>query len=553
VRYFIIIAVILFSLSSQAQDSLRHKADSVIKAKEKLLHPPDTVTHALDSVNAKAAKLKSQFKTPALPDSLNPVKKANSVSGQVNSKLNAMTRVDSLFLKDRHLRQVDSLKLAFQAKSRSLQEKATGKPKKVKKSLDSLQRSYDKRISDLTTKFKEKNKDLLNGHEKELNEKLNLKTPAFSQRFPSLDFSKIPGTNTSLPSLPAAGAGLNLPNTTVPGTGNVNLPNTSVPGMGNVNLPSNPLNQALPTKEINQESAELKKWEKEGTSYVKQAKDLKADSATVQKAAHWTEDQIQGRTPIKALKDKELEMQKQEKLRQEYLKKVAEYQSPKKAEEEIKKNLDKVANADLLKNQKGLQAAQKDLTAAKKKYGEFESMKNLPKRPLNPMSELPFRERIVPGLFIQVTNNKYYSIDLAPQLYYKITTRFDVGSGLIYRVNVDFNKATFVHNRGLYGFKVFADFKIYKTFYFRAEGERVNREIPLAVNSDLTNFRWTNTLMGGIGKEFNFSKKIQGNSVVLYNVLDKYDSPYASKILFRFGFNLSLKKDQRKEFIKGLK
>jgi hypothetical protein len=39
---------------------------------------------------------------------------------------------------------------------------------------------------------------------------------------------------------------------------------------------------------------------------------------------------------------------------------------------------------------------------------------------------------------------------------------------------------------------------------------------------------------------------------VLYNALEKYDNPYSSKVLFRIGFNFSLKKDQRKEFIRSL-
>ncbi len=80
---------------------------------------------------------------------------------------------------------------------------------------------------------------------------------------------------------------------------------------------------------------------------------------------------------------------------------------------------------------------------------------------------------------------------------------------------------------------------------------RINRQLPVT-NTDVTNYRWTNTLLGGIGKEIMISKKIQANTLVLYNALNKYDNPYASTMLFRIGFNLSLKKDQRKEFIRSL-
>lgn len=552
-RAFLLSIFLFSSLHLAAQDTTAFKrVDSIVVSKQKqLLSKSDSASHSLDSVKGKVNQLSKKANSklnPSLPDSLNPNKKILKATNDLQRKVNSMTHVDSLFAFNRELRKVDSLKVAVQAKANELKTKAGRKQKKVKHSLDSLQKEYDSRSKALTKKFTEKNKDLLAGHEKELEGKLNLNTPAISKQFPGLNLnSNLPIGTQVMPSI----GNLNRPGTTLP---NATLPNPSVPG---ASLPGNQANipglNNDPLKEVQQSSQELKKLEGQAGEYAKEAKQLKKDglkdSTQLKK---WTEDQIQGRTEIKALKDKENELKKQQELRKKYLEQVAKYRSPEKMEKEIKQQAANVANDVMAKNSRAVQKAQSEMSKAKKKYGEFQSMKNLPKRALNPMKELPFRERFYPGMLMQVQSSKFYSIDFAPQAYYKITTRFDVGTGFVYRLNADFNKMSFIQNHDLYGFKIFSNFKIYKSFYFRLEGERINRQVPAGIGTDLTNLRWTNTLLGGIGKEFTISKKIQGNTLVLYNALDHFDSPYPNKLVLRFGFNLSLKKDQRKEFIRSL-
>ncbi len=548
----LILAAILLQMKLQAQDTTAvKKVDSILVSNQKkFLSKSDSAAHSLDSLKGKTNRLSKKINSklnPSLPDSLNPNKKVLKATNTLNQKVTSMTHVDSLFAFNHELKKVDSLKAAFQAKASELKTKAGRKQKKIKHSLDSLQQEYDSRAKALAKKFTEKNKDLLAGHEKELEGKLNLNTPAISKQFPDINLnsnllkgiSGIPSIgNMNLPgsTLPTA----SMPNASIP---NASLPNANIPGVNNSQI-----------KDLSQSSQELKKIEAQAGEYAKEVKQLKKDglkdSTQLKK---WTEDQIQGRTEIKALKDKENELKKQQELQKKYLEQVAKYRSPEKMEQEIKKQAANVANDLIPKNSKEVQKAQSEMSRAKKKYGEFQSMKNLPKRALNPMRELSFRERFYPGMLMQVQSSKFYSIDFAPQSYYKITSRFDVGAGFVYRLNADFNKMSLIQNHDLYGFKIFSNFKIYKSFYFRLEGERINRQVPVGTGTDATNFRWTNTLLGGIGKEFTISKKIQGNTLVLYNMLDHYDSPYPNKLVLRFGFNLSLKKDQRKEFIRSLK
>ncbi len=399
----------------------------------------------------------------------------------------------------------------------------------------------------------ENNKDLFSGHEKEIMSKASLNSPLVSNQFPNLSLTNpIPGGSLSNQNVPLSG-GKTLGGGSQP---NANLPVLNSPAsklnISNINDPTIKEIQKE-TKEIRQDVKEVQAIERQASSYKKQIDQIKKDSAAnAKKLEKMLEDQAQGRKEIKALKDKQLEEEKLKKLQQQYLDQVSQYKNPQKLEAEIKQNASKIANSDLLKNDKVLQGAQKEMAVAKKKYGEFQSIKNLPKRPLNPMSQLPMRERIYPGVFVQAWNGKYFSLDVAPQVYYKVTTRFDVGTGFVYRFNYDFKKSSTVSNRDLYGFKLLSNFKIYKTFYFRVEGERIHWQQPVAPNSDVTYPNWSNALLGGIGKEFSISKKIQGNTLVLYNALDKYNSPYSSKVLFRIGLNFSLKNDQRREFIRSL-
>jgi hypothetical protein len=543
-RYYLsIIAILTFcSVQAQSDQKTAQKADSLLKIIEgKHLSKTDSSFLKLDSVSNSVLDLKVP-KSNKL-DSLNPANNLVDKSNQVNQKVRNMTRVDSLFLRNPELRKIDSMKIAFQAKSKEIKNRVGRKQKKIKRSLDSLESSYQKKINSMSTKFMEKNKDFLNGHEKELTGKMNVHAPPVSKEFPDLNFgnskvgSSAKGSSNATP-------GNNLPSTNSP----LNLSRLNIAEVKDVQK------EAAEIKTLKtQETQEVKKIKQEKAAYQKQLKQFKKDSITNGKQAEkWTEDQIQGRKEVKALKDKQLEIDKQNQLRQQYLDKVAQYQNPKKIEALAEQDLAKVANNDLLKNEKAVQSAQMEMMKAKKKYGEFQSMKKLPMRALNPMSQLSLRERLYPGIFFQATNGKFFSLDLAPQIHYKVTTRFDVGLGFIYRINYDFKKSTLVQNNNMYGFKVFSNFKIYKTFYFRAEGERIFKQDPSTSGSDLIYQRWTNTLLGGIGKEFLVSKKVQANTLVLYNALQNYDNPYASKVVFRIGFSFSLKKDQRNVFMRSL-
>ncbi|MBK7652460.1 MAG: hypothetical protein IPJ20_19450 [Flammeovirgaceae bacterium] len=135
-------------------------------------------------------------------------------------------------------------------------------------------------------------------------------------------------------------------------------------------------------------------------------------------------------------------------------------------------------------------------------------------------------------------------------MYYRITGKWDFGVGGIFNVNFD-KKPSWVAGHDVWGYKVLTNFRFYKSFYFRLEGERVNQELP-ALGFDHTYNQWTYVALVGIGKEFKISRLLNGNTLMLYNAKGQDFNPYASRVVLRVGIDLSLKKDQRRQFIKGL-
>lgn len=472
-------------------------------------------------------------------DSLHTQAKITDKTDSISQKLQSISKVDSLFLFNSELRKVDSLKLAYQQKAAVIQKKLNQPIAKTKSSLDSLQKIYNEKIEKQVQTFQKKYKELWANEGTGIMGQADIKMPSVSTKFSSKDLGgNLPGLKADLPgaNIPSLGQKPDLPN--------ANLPNTSL------NVPKLDVD---PLKDVRNDIAKVGDVQKEVVAYQEDVTKIREEGfSKSEKIKGAGENAIKSRSELKALQAHEKELEKVKKLQDEYLSKVQEHRDPEKLKEEAMQKMKNVATDDLLSQGDKLQSAQDELGKVKKKYGSVQSMKNLPMRPLNPLRELPLRNRIIPGFLVNMSRSKFYSIDFAPQVYYRWTTRFEVGTGFVYRLNSDFKKPSLIRGHDLYGYKVFSNFKIYKGFYFRAEGERLNQELPVG-NNDETYTRWTYTLLGGTGKEFNISKRVQGNTMVLFNVLHKHNNPYASKFIFRLGFNFSLKKDQRRQFIKSLK
>jgi hypothetical protein len=195
--------------------------------------------------------------------------------------------------------------------------------------------------------------------------------------------------------------------------------------------------------------------------------------------------------------------------------------------------------------QAALKSAMEKVSKLKAKYGEFASMKDLPKRKPNEMKGKPFIERVLPGLTLQIQKTENVLIDFNPLISYRITGRLAAGIGWNERISFG-SKLRVVSNDRIYGPRVNSSFRIGKGYSFKVEGEKMRTYVPPAtqlIQPDANKIQWVSSLFVGLKKDYQFYKGVRGNFQILYNLYDDHNnSPYIDKLNMRFGFEFPLKK-----------
>jgi len=192
--------------------------------------------------------------------------------------------------------------------------------------------------------------------------------------------------------------------------------------------------------------------------------------------------------------------------------------------------------------EQALQAAMNKVSKLKQKYPEVASIKDLPKRPPNPMKSKPFIERILPGVTLQFQKINHFVIDVNPVVSYRFSGRINAGFGWNERFSfVKWNKLSSVER--IYGPRVFGSFNIKKGFSAKAEIEKMNTLIPPTAISPDGSRQWVWSAFVGMKKDYKFIGRVNGNVQILYNIYDDHDnSPYAERLNVRMGFEFPMKK-----------
>ena len=197
-----------------------------------------------------------------------------------------------------------------------------------------------------------------------------------------------------------------------------------------------------------------------------------------------------------------------------------------------------------------LKVAMQRVASIKQKYGSVKSIKDLKKRPPNPMKVKVLIERLVPGLILQIQTSDHWLIDFNPVLGYRIGDRVNAGLGWNYRWSVGKGFKTY-HEERIYGPRVYGEFKFAKGFAVRADIEKMNAFVPpLGLVTPATEGArtWVWSAFVGLKKEYQFMKKVKGNFQFLYNLYDDHDnSPYADRLVVRTGFEFPQKKKDKKK------
>lgn len=195
--------------------------------------------------------------------------------------------------------------------------------------------------------------------------------------------------------------------------------------------------------------------------------------------------------------------------------------------------------------QEQLKAAMEKISKYKQKYSSVSSIKDLPKRPPNPMKGKPIIERLVPGLYFQYQRKNAYLLDVNPYVGYKLSGRFTAGLGWNQRYAYDKNSRSFLSRSKIYGPRGYVDFKLGKGFIAHMEGESMNTFVPSTFlgNPDTGRKEWVWSFMTGIKKEYKIYKNLKGTALIQYNLFNRYyKAPYVDRLNSRIGFEYVLRK-----------
>jgi hypothetical protein len=445
----------------------------------------------------------------------------------LKNRANSLARVDSIWLANKNLRKIDSLKIIYRTKIDSIQGIGSQKSREIQYRVDSLTKSYEHKAQELLSDFRlSKDVDLDPTLDLEISQQARLEIPTLNERLPEINSLGIQNS----------AKGLNLDQL-------------------NMTSPGDPI-RALNEKLINPENplSEVQVVTNEVKDYRNEMETLKAEGLqNSEKLPELAEQTLTKKADIQQLRAKQAELEKLKKAQQEYISKMEQYRNPDRLKQEATEKVKNVANDELSAQAEKLSAAQKKLAKAKKKHDSFENINQLPRTPKNPLANRPLYERIFPGFTAQISRPEMTAIDFAPQGYYRLRPHWDVGAGFIHRINADFNQWSFHQKYKMSGPKVFVSYRLFKLFYLRGDAEIIKYSVrQLPQTQEVLPREWTTHYLAGIGKEFRLNRKISGQTLAYYNLGHRENGPYNSKFLLRIGFDLSLHKDQRREFMRGL-
>lgn len=192
--------------------------------------------------------------------------------------------------------------------------------------------------------------------------------------------------------------------------------------------------------------------------------------------------------------------------------------------------------------QEQLKAAMDKMSKYKQKYSSVQSIKDLPKRPPNPMKEKKFVERLVPGVALQVFRQNDWKLDVAPYVGYRFTGRLTVGMGWNERITFTSDELMRKKLR-VYGPRFYSEYMAFKGFSGRVEVETMNAFVRESIQTpDAGKREWVPAVLAGLKKDYRITKSLRGTALLLYNFYNPdFKSPYGDRLNVRFGFEYRIK------------
>ncbi len=200
-----------------------------------------------------------------------------------------------------------------------------------------------------------------------------------------------------------------------------------------------------------------------------------------------------------------------------------------------------------------LRQAMDKMSKLKTKYESLNSLSEATKKRPNAMRGKPFRERLVPGISLQIqkkADNIY--VDFNPYAGYRFSGRITAGLGWNQRVGYDTDYDRFTSAARIFGPRAIGEFRLNKGFVPRAECEYMNTWVPPHNRQPVADVRqrdWVPGAFVGMKKEYKFMKGVKGHVMIMLRVFNyQHKSPYNDVLNMRVGFEFPRKahKSQKK-------
>jgi hypothetical protein len=490
------------------------KTDSL---QEKIAHRKDSVlsSSALSKIDIDSL----QGKLPQLPDSLMPsFQRIDSIRNGFNNEADS--------LKNKYQSAIGNLEGQQQKLNHHIDslEHLKLPTSKYTKRLDSLQHERSKVDADFASKssaLKAKTTDKLKKLDlppqyKEPLQELTGKVDGFNVKS---DFVKIPELKVPGYSLPK-----------VNGIGDLSMKTGSLgnlPGVPKVDTPLGDLGQV--TDKVKGYTGDLKNVSTGNLNDVKELpKTIETQAGKIEGVG-----ELQKETAgFKDIKDK-----------------LGAVNDPKAGKEKAEAMVQKVAVDHFAGKEEQLKAAMDKISKYKQKYSSVSSLKDLPKRPPNPMKGKPFIERLIPGLYFQYQQKNNLLFDFNPYAGYRLSGRFTSGLGWNQRFGYNRKFHEWSPRNRIFGPRVYIDFNIGKGFIAHLESEVMNAFVPSTIvgNPDTGRREWVWGMMTGLKKEYKIYGNLRGTVLIQYNIFNPhYKAPYVDRLNSRIGFEYLLKKKVKK-------
>lgn len=510
----------LDSLSGKTNDAIgrqQARIDSVENAANKLLDKPNELTGKVNTLGDSISPKLSRYS-----------QKLDSIKGRLRGRIDSLNRLGQPTQK--YTRLLDSLNQSGPFKQiDKAEQKITDLQRKVSEPGNRITQSVNEKLAIM-------NKE--GGSEAGIPGQVAL--PGVG--VPGLNQSGMPGVG-----VPAA-PGVGVPDGGIGGLAgpDVGLGGISVPSAEKLDLPGSELGNIGELDELEKAQGALGKVSEvtgQAKQYSDEIKNVKEGGLNeLESAPKAIENQVTQREELQGMQG---DMAKVDEVKEMVGKGNDKDAMKEMAAKEVKKKaVDHFAGkGEQLKN------AMQRVSTMKQKYSSIKSIKDLQKRPPNPMKGKPLIERLVPGLVTQFQSSEHFLLDLNPVLGYRFGGKVNAGVGWNHRLAIGSRLRIFPEER-IYGPRVYGELKFGKGFAARTDIEKMNTFIPPLGLMGPTDGRrdWVWSVFVGLKKEYKLSKHVEGNFQFLYNLYDDHDnSPYADRLVVRTGFEFPQKKKYKKK------